>query len=102
MLLQNLLSCFCLDGKTNKKCLKGVIYGNPALQSGGGSKHNQGSRLEDGTLGTVAVKAGCVFQTRAVLQTDGLPQTPPPALKGGVTENVALQAGRGFATASFF
>ena len=27
---------------------------------------------------------------------------PPPALKGGVTANVALRAGRGFATASFW
>ena len=36
---------------------------------------------------------GAVFQTRAVLQTDGLLQVSPPALKGGVTANVALQAG---------
>ena len=34
-LLRKLLSCFRLDGKTNKESLKGVIYGNLALQSGG-------------------------------------------------------------------
>ena len=33
-LLQNILSCFYLDGKS-KKSLEGIIYGNPALQSGG-------------------------------------------------------------------
>ena len=31
---QNRLSCFSLDGKTNAESLKGVIYGNPALQGG--------------------------------------------------------------------
>ena len=96
---------FCLVSalmENQKKCLEGIIYGNPALQSGGWSKHDQESRLEDGTWGTVAIKAGSVFQTSAVLQTDGLPRPPPPALKGGVTANVALRAGRGFATAPFF
>ena len=37
---------------------------------------------------------GAVFQT-------GYFSPHPPALKGGVTANVALQAGRGFATAAF-
>ena len=34
-MLQNRLSYFCLDGKINAESLKGVIYGNPALQGGG-------------------------------------------------------------------
>ena len=89
-----ILSCFRLDGK-NKKSLKGVSYGNPALQSGGG--HARPGRLEDGTFVTGAIKIGYLFQTRAVLQTDGLFQTFP-ALKGGGTANVALQAGSGFQT----
>ena len=46
--LQNRLSYFCLDGKINAESLKGVIYGNPALQGGGG-KHARPIRLEDGT-----------------------------------------------------
>ena len=58
----------------------------------GGNRHNQKSRLEDGTLRTAAVHCCHVFQTRAVLQTDGLLQPLPPVLKGGVTSNVALQA----------
>jgi hypothetical protein len=57
----------------------------------------QESRLKDGTFGTIAVHGGYVFQTSAVLQTDGLPQAPP-ALKGGVTLTIAFQASYVFQT----
>ena len=49
----------------------------PLFRAGGRSKHNQESRLEDGTFVTIDIKVGYVFQTRAVLQTDGLPRTLP-------------------------
>ena len=45
----------------SKKCLKGVIYGNPALQSG-----DEASIIRDPVWKTelrelFAIKAGCVF-----------------------------------------
>ena len=45
--LQNRLSYFCLDGKTNAESLKGVIHGPPPFRAGG--KHARPIRLEDGT-----------------------------------------------------
>ena len=58
-------------------------------------------RLEDGTFGTIVVHGNHLFQTSAVLQTDGVQQTPSPALKGGVTANVAFQAGCVFQTRKY-
>ena len=88
--------------KIKKNAWKASSMVTPLFRAGDEASMIRKSRLEDGTWGTVAIKAGSVFQTSAVLQTDGLPRPPPPALKGGVTANVAPRAGRGFATAPFF
>ena len=100
--MQNRLSYFCLDGKINAESLKGVIYGNPALQGGGqacqanpsGGRHSpERRRLGIAPMswswdaGREDVLSGCaVFQTGCVV-------SDTPALKGRVTTNSSLQAG---------
>ena len=85
--------------KSNKKCLEGVISGNPALQSGdeAGMIMNPVRRTELREL----PPSRPVASSRRGPSSRRMDFRGLPPLKDGVTANVALQAGRSFATAPF-